>query len=283
MVSRRSLIGVASVMASQFSSSIGSGSSIGIMDMLHNSSIPMGGTTAADHVPTRAQALDCFGRVAVPDLAPNSSRLLRWSSSISIQLANTQAVVGAGETELAQLFSYHFSKIMAHTRITTAADGTPGSGQIIILLVKQLGPNSLDGSEQLYNDLLSGFWGGSGNLTTARENFVSDVTLPIVAHSRSVNRWLVRPNGRPVSYAVVIEGGTYNIDFIRRFRREIARAVGLMGYSIGLEHSLFNLNSLALDLTALDVRILQTLYDPRLVTGMDRDSALRTAAEILAG
>jgi hypothetical protein len=234
--------------------------------------VAVAGMTAVNHVPAPARVLTSFGQVVVPPTEAVPSRLLRWTAPVSLHVAGSQA------SEVGQLAAYQISQVLAHTGMTLVGNGTAGAGQIIVLIVDNLNPNSLDGEA----DLLGTFWGDANNPAAARTRFVSEVMLPMVVDLRSLIRWVTRPNGHLERALVLIEGGSYNVEFNRRFRRELTRSVGIQGYTLSEDHSLFNLNSLALDLTALDMRILQTIYDPRLMPGMDRDSSLRIAKRILA-
>ena len=260
-------------MAAQFLHPVGQGSANPANGLQQDNRVAMAGMTAADHVPAPVRVLASFGQVVVPPTETVPARLLRWAAPVSLHVAGAQA------PEVGQLAAYQISRILAHTGMTLVGNGTAGAGQIIVLIVNTLGPSSLDGEL----DLLGTFWGDANSPAAARRMFASDVTSPVVVNLRSLVRWVARPDGRLERALVLIEGGPYNTEFDRRFRRELTRSVGIQGYSIGTQHSLFNLNSLALDLTALDIRVLQTFYDSRLVTGMDRDSSLRTATQILAG
>jgi hypothetical protein len=69
---------------------------------------------------------------------------------------------------------------------------------------------------------------------------------------------------------------------LQRLYREVTRMLGARGYAMGgIGHSIFNLQSHALDLTYFDLCLLRLMYHPRLTPGMSREVAMTTAASIL--
>lgn len=230
------------------------------------------GSSVEEQISSRERVLEAFRQSAVPDDQAGTARVLRFRRTISIH------VVGPQTTETQQLLASQTARLLAHTGLTAVARDTGEDGQIVVLFVPRLTRDALTPQ----SELLRAFWGGrERDLAAARSAFATEVELPIVTETRSLVRWAADQNGYIRSALVVTESGPHDVSFTKRLRREFSRTFGIQGYGLDTGHSLFNLRSLAVDLTAVDIRLLRTLYDPALPPSMDRSTAIREVSRLL--
>jgi len=230
------------------------------------------GSVVQQHLPSRERVIEAFRQAVLVERTASSSRLVRFRQTVSFQ------IVGTPSSETVQLVTDHAVRLLAQTGLTAVPNGTGEHGQVFFLFVDRLNLEALEG----HPGLLGAFWGGAArNLATARSAFQMEAGLPLAAQTRAMVRWLVDRDGYILKAAVVVEAGQHDMNVTRRIRREISRVMGIQGYGFEIGHSLFDLRSLALDLTAIDIRVLRTLYHPALQPGLGRDAALEAVSRLL--
>ncbi|WP_439597479.1 DUF2927 domain-containing protein [Falsiroseomonas sp.] len=216
--------------------------------------------------------MEAFRQAVVPEDPRRPARLLRFRGKVSVQIE------GAATEQTQRLLITQITHLLAHSGLTAVSPNSGEDGQIVLQLVPRLDREALASQP----DLLRIFWGGrERSLSTARQAFAAEVELPLTAVTRALLRWNADRDGHIVHAILVAEDGLYDVAFMKRIRREVSRILGIQGYGLGIGHSLFNLHAMAVDLTALDMRVLRTLYHPALPSGLHREAALLAVARLL--